>query len=292
MREATSGRPPNWVQDLVEPAATGSVTSGVLRFVDDEGYAASFGDEWTWFSQTQLDRLDDDQDESRRTFGTKTGLASADLDGKIVLDVGCGMGRFTEVASAYGARVVGMDLSRAVFSAEANLSDRQNVAIIQGDALNPPFVDSSFDVIYSIGVLHHTPDTRQAFLSLVRLLKPGGRIAIWVYSDERRWRWMLSDLYRRRTTKMDREQLLRWCRRVEPLGRLYRTGVGRFLYPLLPVSPHPQRDWRILDTLDWYSPRFQWKHGWAEVEGWFEKAGLEDIRRGPVPVSISGRRPL
>jgi SAM-dependent methyltransferase len=291
MEETTAGRPPSWVRDLVEPAAAGYAVSGVLRFVNDDSYAASFGDEWTWFPQTPLDHLQAGHDESRRTFLAKTGLAVSDLEGKTVLDVGCGMGRFTEVASASGARVVGMDLSRAVFSAEANLAHRPNVAIVQGDALDPPFIDASFDVIYSIGVLHHTPDTRRAFLSLVRLLRPGGRMAIWVYSSERRWRWALSDLYRRRTVKMPRERLLAWCRRVEPLGRFYRTRLGRYLHPLLPVSTHPQHDWRVLDTLDWYSPRFQWKHRWTEVEGWFEEAGLGEIRRGSIPVSVWGRAP-
>jgi SAM-dependent methyltransferase len=263
----------------------------VLRFVESDSYAQSFGREWNWFAQTQLDRPEDDQTESRETFATKTGLEPHELEGKTVLDVGCGMGRFAEVASSYGANVLGIDLSVAVDAANKNLGERPNTAFIQADVFDLPLREGSFDLIYSIGVLHHTPDTRAAFLNLPRLLKPGGRIAIWVYTSERRVGYAASDLYRRLTTKMDDERLLRLCRVAGPLGALYRTRFGRYLTPALPVSHHPDPEWRVLDTFDWYAPKYQWKHNWAEVEGWFREAGLIDIRRHQPAVAVSGRRP-
>jgi SAM-dependent methyltransferase len=210
-----------------------------------------------------------------------------------VLDVGCGMGRFADVAASCGAKVVAVDLSAAVDAAAVNLARHQDVAVIQADVFDLPLRPESFDLIYSIGVLHHTPDTRAAFEQLPRLLRPGGEIAIWVYSREGRLRWhfWLSTQYRRFTHRMSHERLLRWCRRLEPLGRLYRTRYGKYAYPLLPVSTHPKKEWRVLDTFDWYSPRYQWKHTWDEVEGWFRAAGLADVRRQPFEVSVSGRRP-
>ena len=302
--------PPAWLADLlVDPATSQALESradgahldgrvvapnegGVLRFVRDEDYAASFGREWNWFATTQLDRVSEGETESHATFFEKTGWSPAALDGRLILDVGCGMGRFADIASAHGARVVGVDLSRAVDAAHANLGDRPGVAIVQADVFHLPFRPGAFDLIYSLGVLHHTPDTHAAFARLPPLLKPGGTLAVWVYSGEPRERimWAMSDLYRRLTTRLGHERLLRLCRLVEPLGRLYRTRYGRYLSPLLPVSMHPKREWRILDTFDWYAPRYQWKHRWREVEGWYRAAGLVGVRRHPFPVAVSGER--
>jgi hypothetical protein len=58
----------------------------------------------------------------------------------------------------------------------------------------------------------------------------------------------------------------------------------------LPTSLNPDPEWRWLDTFDWYSPRYQWKHTYEEVERWFEEAGLHQIERGPFAVSVRGTR--
>jgi SAM-dependent methyltransferase len=283
---------PPWLADVLGPSRREEATlkDGVLRFVDSDSYAESFGREWNWFEVTQLDRPDEDQVESRRTFFQKTGFSPEELEGSRVLDVGCGMGRFAEVAAAHGAEVVGVDLSIAVEAANRNLGQLPNTAFIQADVFDLPLQPETFDLIYSIGVLHHTPDTRAAFAELPKLLKPGGRIAIWVYSGEQPLWYRSSDVYRRLTTKMDHGRLLRLCNAVAPLGRLYRTRFGKYLTPLLPVSSHPDPEWRVLDTFDWYAPKYQWKHGWREVEGWFRETGLKDIRRHDFPIAVSGRR--
>ena len=265
--------------------------AGVLRFVESDSYAESFGKEWNWFSETQLDRPNEQQTESRETFEQKTGFSPEDLRGKTVLDVGCGMGRFAEVAASYGARIVGVDLSAAVEAANRNLGALPDTAFLQADVFNLPLRPESFDLIYSIGVLHHTPDTHQAFAQLPRLLRPGGKIVIWVYTKERPVGYLASDALRKITSKMDEERLLKLCKVAVPLGRFYRTRVGRYFSPILPVSHHPNPEWRVLDTLDWYAPKYQWKHDWPEVEGWFENAGLVDIERHEVAVAVSGTRP-
>ena len=83
------------------------------------------------------------------------------------------MGRFAEVATRWGARVVGIDLSAAAEVAAKNLADREFVAF-QADVFALPFAPESFDIIYSVGVLHHTPDCEAAVKSLDKYLKPGG----------------------------------------------------------------------------------------------------------------------
>ena len=80
--------------------------NGVLRFVDAQNYAGSFGFQWKLYSRTQLD--DASSQRSERAFRRRTGFRPEDLAGKLVLDVGCGMGRFAEVATRWGRTWLGL----------------------------------------------------------------------------------------------------------------------------------------------------------------------------------------
>ena len=274
------------------------VVDGVVRFVEAEKYAGTFGFQWRKYARTQLDN--EQSQDSETTFRRKTGFRPAELRGKLVLDVGCGMGRFADVASRWGARVVGIDLSLAAEVAACNLGHRDSVTIFQADLFSLPFAPESFDYIYSIGVLHHTPRCDEAFKALPRYLKPGGRIAIWVYSGYNKW-YRFSDLYRKITSRLPAQWLHLLChvavplyfvhygvRRLPLVGRLA-SGLLRYL---LPVSLHPNRHWRVLDTFDWYSPRYQSKHTYEEVYRWFEASGLDGVRVLHEPVAVQGHKPL
>jgi SAM-dependent methyltransferase len=269
---------------------------GVLRFVGAQDYAGSFGFQWLKHNRTQLDT-----GMSRRSeldFTEKTGLGPEDFADKLVLDVGCGMGRYAEVITRWGAHVVGIDLSRAVEAAARNLSDR-DATIIQADVFKLPFAPESFDMIYSLGVLHHTPDCEKAFKRLPGLLKPGGRIAIWLYSAYNPW-YRASDFYRKYTRKMSQKRLHSLCkvavpfytadnaiRKVPLLGRLI-SGTMRMI---LPLAQDPDPEWRVLDTFDWYSPWYQSKHTYEEVFRWFESCGLTDLHVANTPISVRGTAP-
>ena len=271
---------------------------GVARFVPPENYADSFGFQWQRYARTQLD--DASSDESDKDFRRKTGLSPEDIRGKLVLDVGCGMGRFAEVATRWGARVVGVDLSAAAEVAARNLADREFVAL-QADVFSLPFAAESFDFIYSIGVLHHTPNCEQAVKALPQYLKPGGTLAVWLYSAYNRW-YRFSDLYRRVTHRLPAKTLHGMLRVVVPTVNAVDSalrvipGIGRPLSGIVryvfPVNRNPNPQWRVLDTFDWYSPRYQSKHTYEEVFRWFESCGMQDLRVVEVPTSVQGRKPL
>lgn len=200
------------------------------------------------------------------------------------------MGRFAEICAEAGAEVHAVDLSGAVNATYLNLGHRPNVHIYQADIMNLPFPDESFDFIYSIGVLHHTPNTKAAFLRLVPLAKFGGIIAIWVYSKKLRL-LLGSEILRRFTPLLPKELLLKASKAAIPLYHLHRIPlIGTFTGILLPTSMDLDPEWRWLDTFDWYSPRYQWKHSFEEVEGWFEEAGLAKVWKGEFPVAVSGLR--
>ncbi len=273
--------------------------NGTVRFVSEQYYADTFGFQWHRYARTQLDTAD--HQVSENDFRQRTGFTPQELSGKLVLDVGCGMGRFAEVASRWGARVVAVDLSTAAEVAARNLVDRRSVVVFQADAFALPFAPESFDYVYSLGVLHHTPDCEAAFKGLTRFLKPGGTIAIWVYSGYNKW-YRFSDLYRKVTHRLPAPWLHGLCRVFVPFG-YYGYHAIRWLplaghpmsglfHHIVPVSLQPDRDSRVLDTFDWYSPKYQSKHTYEEVFRWFEDCGLDSLRVLYESVSVRGRKPV
>lgn len=98
----------------------------------------------------------------------------------LVLDAGCGMGRYTTLVGQLGAAVIGLDVSEA---AEAAAQLWNNAVFVRADIASPPFAPESFDVVYSLGVLHHLPDPLRGFKTCFDLVKPGGLLLVWVYSE-------------------------------------------------------------------------------------------------------------
>jgi SAM-dependent methyltransferase len=252
-------------------------------------------------------------EEDWATFYNRTGLKPGELAGALVLDAGCGMGRYLRIAAEAGARVIGIDLSGAVVAAREQTADLPNVAVVRGDLLRPPFAEGVFDHIYALGVLDHTPDPRGAFRALARLLAPGGRIAIWVYPREQPLVEAIMNAHRAISTRLPLGLLLGLSRLSAPVGGLkrrlmfsghrllQRAGVG--LHALtIGVSMHPDPEVRVCDTLDWYAPKYLSRHTSDEVAGWFAEAGLVDVidlSRGQTfyhagqgnGINFAGRRP-
>ncbi len=228
-------------------------------------------------------------EEDRATFRNRTGLDRDDLAGTIVLDAGCGMGRYLRVAAeGTPRRLIGLDLSGAVFAARDVTRELPGVEVVQGDLLRPPFVAGTFDQIYSLGVLDHTPDPRAAFLALARLLKPGGRIVIWVYPREKPALERIINAHRAISARLPLSVLVAMSRLSAPIGGLKRrlmasksrlvARAGVALNVLtIGVSMHPDPEVRVCDTLDWYAPKYLSRHTVDEVRGWFTDAGLIEI---------------
>jgi SAM-dependent methyltransferase len=275
------------------------VIAGVPRFVSNSGYTRSFGEEWSMFSRTQLDSYTGTTISLDR-FRDVTQTEPSELTGKQVLECGCGMGRFIEVLAQAGAQVIGIDYSAAVDAAFSNLSSYPNVTIIQADLYNLPFVTGSFDFVYSIGVLHHTPDTRKALHAIARSVKPGGRLAVWVYRKYRLFRPYR--LYRLLLRRLSAEKVLRLIRLYHPIPWFIRRVpiVGKPLSVFLPIVDYRgvlplgeqfQREWSYLDTVDALTPWFEWRHSPDELKRWFEELGYEHIAVGNTPCSTTGQRP-
>ena len=103
-----------------------------------------------------------------------------------MLDAGCGAGRHSDIALQLNPRnLVCVDLSHAVDLCRQNLLDAgrsiNSVTFAQADISNLPFKTNSFDVVYCMGVIQHTPNPLHTLCELVRVLKPSGRIIVDTY---------------------------------------------------------------------------------------------------------------
>jgi len=263
------------------------IARGVPRFVASPSYAASFGFQWKTFRAVQLDSANGSR-ESEASFAAKTGLTPATVKDRVVLDAGVGAGRFAEVVSRWGGEVVGVDLTDAVDAAFDNVGRHRLVHIVQADIFALPFPPRTFDIAYSIGVLHHTPEPERAFECVSAVVRPGGVTAVYVYAALGVARHF-SDALRKVTTRLPKRVVLWLAAAAVPLFYLYRLPVlGRVCQIVCPISMHPRWRWRWLDTFDWYTPTFQLKFSHVDVYRWFRSRGYVDIDLFDVPICIRG----
>ncbi len=263
----------------------------VPRFVESDSYTTAFSFEWNVHRTTQVDSVTGKTDSEDR-FANSLAMPLRELEGKVVLDVGCGTGRFAEIALKYGATVVGVDLSLAVNAAFENVGRHPRMHIVQADVFRLPLELEAFDLIYSLGVLHHTPNCRKAFEQLPPYLKPAGKVAITVYTDRNKYYVKATDFWRRWTTRLPKRLLYALCHVAGPLYYLYLIpGIRQLAMGIFPINMDPRWRWRVLDTFDCYSPTYQSHHSYPEVFEWFEKAGLGGIRVVEPAVTVIGTKP-
>ena len=243
------------------------IADGIPRFVTDE-HLESFGHQWTRFEVAH-------DDEDRATFAAKTGFPLSDLAGKVILDAGCGGGRYAKVCGEAGATVFGADHTRAVDKARQLCGHLPNVNFVQADLKHLPFEPASFDFVFSIGVMHHDADTRSVFDAVAAMVKPGGRYSVWLYRKNQWWQEILNSGLRAITTRMPSSVLMPFCHVGAVLGGL--PIVNKSFNKIINFSAHTSYENRVCDTFDWWAPKYQYHHTVDELSVWFHEAGFTDL---------------
>jgi SAM-dependent methyltransferase/uncharacterized protein YbaR (Trm112 family) len=239
----------------------------------------SFGFQWNEFSEIH-ERYEESFLEYIRP------LKPSFFRGKLVLDAGCGFGRHSYYAGKYGAEVVGLDLSAAVDAAYRNTRKFEKVHIVQGDIYNLP-LKRKFDFIMSIGVLHHLPRPKKGFLNLVRHMRKGTPIFIWLYGREERWFkiHVVEGIIRRVTVRTPHRMLYYLCYLPAVLyhfldavhnllSRSEKTaGVAR----RMPFRGYEKTSLRIkhADAFDLLATPINNYYTKGQVEEWLRDAGLK-----------------
>jgi SAM-dependent methyltransferase len=277
---AVRDRTPRLLPDDLRPRqgdATGRADDVRLRTAESFAYEwERFGDRRPEWTQNFLDYLQPHRAEW--------------LKSKLVLDVGTGSGRHSYQASRFGARVIAVDVGAAIDVARGNLPD--SVLTIQAAAESLPFSEEQFDLVMSIGVLHHLPNPERAFRGLIDHVRPGGWVHVYLYwQPPQAWhRVLLSAVSasRRATVRLPRPLLHLLCYPVAaalyagfvlPHKLLGRTRLLSRFADALPLKTYAKYSFGVLvnDTFDRFSAPIENRYTGDEVAEWFVNAGLEEI---------------
>jgi SAM-dependent methyltransferase len=206
-----------------------------------------------------------------KAFDSKCRLNAKELgEGKIVLDAGCGNGRYTyEAAIREKGFVIGVDIGYgAVRSAYQNNKDNPNVIILQASLFNLPFKNNVFDSCFCNGVLMHTGDAEKAFYEVGRTIKNGGVYVVHVYHKLNPIFELNDRIIRFFTTRMSIENNLKFATVMKNLSRLiekipYALRILNLFFRLQSTTHH---------MFDWYSAPIATHHTYPEVKRWFYNA--------------------
>lgn len=258
----------------------------VPRFVESDKYVDAFS-----FLRERTRRHFDEYKKDRRgykLFLPTTGFNEEDIKKGLTLEIGCGYGRYLDVVNSMGGEIVGVELSTdSVELAQDFVGLRKNVHIIQADLFNIPFKECTFDRIFSIGVLHHTPDTEEAFKAIVPYVKEQGEIIVWVYPPEMK---TAEDMWRKMTLKLPHRILYAWCVINQGLFSWIRyiPKLGWRFSEIIPGCAKPEFSFwmRVISDFDGFSPKYAFSHTPEEVVGWFEDCGFQNIKVLPRRTSV------
>ena len=268
-----------------------AIKAGIPRFVQVSNYADNFGMQWNFFSKTQLDSHSGYPISSER-FWNATGWEPEQLKDQWVLDVGCGSGRFAEIALKAGANLVALDYSNSVDACYDNLKSYNNLYVVQGDIYAMPFSKCSFKFVYSLGVLQHTPNVKQAFEALPPMVALGGSLCVDYYWKRVQTVLHAKYLFRPLTKRMNKEKLFNLLSTIVPYMFLFSKVLskipvfGKFLKRTIPVANYsgvyPLSDkqlseWALLDTFDMLGPKYDSPQTKKTIFKWMSNAGLKNI---------------
>ncbi len=258
----------------------------------DDKTVESFGEEWLKFNRFTEEEINSIGDEYFDIVPKELLQPST-----VALDAGCGSGRWSRYLAPKVGWVEAIDPSKAIYAAASQNNDLDNIRFSKADINDLPFNDESFDFVFSLGVLHHIPDTEMALSALSRQLKSGGHLLLYLYYslDNR------GILYR---SIFQLSNLIRFiiCRMPGPIKRLLCDLIAIVLYlpfvalsallrsiglkslsKKIPLHYYLGKSWFVIrnDALDRFGTPLEQRFSRLEIESMLKRNGFENIVFSP-----------
>jgi SAM-dependent methyltransferase len=261
----------------------------------DNAVVEAFGQEWSKFDQSDADPA-----ELRAIFNLYFGLFPwNELPPRAIgFDLGCGSGRWAYFVAPRVGRLHCIDASRAALQvARTKLASRDDCEFHCASVDSIPLPDNFADFGYSLGVLHHVPNTQGGIDECVRKLKPGAPFLLYLYYafDNRPWWfrtiWRMSDLVRRLISRLPFRVKSKLCDAIAalvywPLARMAMLFASLGL-PVdhLPLAAYRDRSFYVMrtDALDRFGTRLEQRFTRKQITAMMHQAGLERIRFSDTP---------
>lgn len=254
-----------------------------------------FGREWASFDQRGLS--DEEKSKIFDDYFHQFPWSKLTADA-VGLDVGCGSGRWAAVVAPRIGHLHLIDASQdALQVAKKNLSKLKNCGFHHASVGDLPFLENSLDFAYSLGVLHHVPDTAAAIKSVAKRLKPGAPFLVYLYYafDNRplwfRMMWGISDVARRLISRLPYMLRLLICQLISVLIYLPFARVARLLDSVgalpsaWPLAYYRDKSFYVMrtDALDRFGTRLEQRFSRQQIELMLENAGFKDIHFSDKP---------
>ena len=249
----------------------------------DAATVEGFGEEWSKLTQQALS----DQ-ERAEVFSKYFSLIDWTEKPSKALDMGCGSGRWDVLVAPLVGDLVAADASAQALKVARRNVQAPNVTFIECTTENLPFRDGYFDLIFSLGVLHHLPDTQLAIQTLARKLAPGGRLLLYLYyafDDRPAWfrgLWQLSDLLRRYISRWPFSLRYVVSQIIAATVYLPLARTAKYLHvpDSWPLKFYADRSFYFMrtDALDRFGTKLEKRFTKLQISAMLESAGLHSLR--------------
>lgn len=255
----------------------------------DQVTVDSFGEEWSkfnYFDEGEIENIGNEYFDIV-DFSKFNEQSTA-------LDVGCGTGRWSIYLSSKFSNVYAMDPSKAIYAAANLTKDISGIHLIKASAENIPFEDNSFDLVISLGVLHHIPDTQKALSSVAKKVKKGGQCLIYLYYalDNRsifyKMIFYASSFFRYFISKSPSFIKKGICDVIAVLVYMPFIFLSKFVKALfgrkwgnkIPLSYYSNKSFNVIrnDSLDRFGTPLEQRFTKVQIEKMMREAGLSDIQ--------------